>query len=103
MALVAAVDLIYHAVKYASSRSLLEIVQAFPQLFRWSSKFMRWLLVLGATMFLCGELRGMTGLSARMIGWLPGRTASVMTVFCLIALAAYARYERTSARRDAAE
>lgn len=29
-----------------------------------------------------------------MIGWLPGRTASVMTVFALLAGAAYARYER---------
>jgi hypothetical protein len=31
-----------------------------------------------------------------MVGWLPGRTASVMTVFALIAMASYARYERMS-------
>lgn len=30
----------------------------------------------------------------RTIDWIPGRTATTMTVFCLIALAAYARYER---------
>jgi hypothetical protein len=36
-----------------------------------------------------------------MISWLPGRTASVMTVFALIAMAAYARYERLGAVRDA--
>jgi hypothetical protein len=35
----------------------------------------------------------------RMIGWIPGRTASVMTVFALLAMAAYARYERLSAER----
>lgn len=38
-------------------------------------------------------------LSERMIGWLPGRTASVMAVFALLAMAAYARYERISALR----
>ncbi|MFZ4508656.1 MAG: hypothetical protein ACOYON_13255 [Fimbriimonas sp.] len=46
-----------------------------------------------------GELNGITSLPYRMIGWIPGRTASVMTVFALIAMAAYARYERTGARR----
>ncbi len=45
------------------------------------------------------ELFGRTGLHYRMVGWIPGRTASVMTVFALIAMAAYARYERTSASR----
>ena len=30
--------------------------------------------------------------------WLPGRTASVMTLFCLVAMSAYARFERFSAR-----
>ncbi|MCU0316562.1 MAG: hypothetical protein MUC92_08215 [Fimbriimonadaceae bacterium] len=34
----------------------------------------------------------------RILGWLPGRTASTMTVFALVALAAYARYERLTAR-----
>ena len=38
-------------------------------------------------------------LSTRMIGWLPSRTASVMTIFALVAMAAYARYERVSAER----
>lgn len=36
-------------------------------------------------------------------GWLPGRTATVMTVFALIATAAYARYERLSAERSRPE
>jgi len=36
-------------------------------------------------------------LGAGTIAWLPGRTATVMTVFALAAMAAYARYERLSA------
>ncbi len=38
-----------------------------------------------------------TDFSNRVVNWLPGRTASTMTIFCLIAIAAYARYERLSA------
>jgi len=37
------------------------------------------------------------------IAWLPGRTATVMTVFALAATACYARYERLSAVKKAAE
>lgn len=36
-------------------------------------------------------------LAMRVVGWIPGRTASVMLVFVLIALAAYTRYERLTA------
>jgi len=39
----------------------------------------------------------------RMLLWLPGRTASVMTLFALLAMASYARYERISAERAPAE
>jgi len=50
------------------------------------------------------ELAGMDSLGSGSIGggtidWLPGRTATVMTVFALAAMAAYARFERTSAGR----
>lgn len=31
---------------------------------------------------------------SRIVQWLPGRTASVMAIFCFLAVAAYARYER---------
>lgn len=48
------------------------------------------------------ELAGMTPLYGRMLAWIPGRTASTMAVFCLAAMAAYARYERLGARRDPA-
>ena len=50
-------------------------------------------------LFLSAELWGKMPLGPRMIDWLPGRTASVMTLFVLLALASYARYERTSAAR----
>lgn len=35
-----------------------------------------------------------TDFSYRVVAWLPGRTASVMTVFALVSLASYARYLR---------
>jgi hypothetical protein len=38
-------------------------------------------------------------ISFRIVGWLPGRTASVMTLFALIAGASYARWERLGAAR----
>lgn len=41
-----------------------------------------------------------TPVSSRMIYWLPGRTASVMTLFALVAAAAYLRYERARATRS---
>jgi hypothetical protein len=42
-------------------------------------------------------------IETRTLTWLPGRTALVMTVFVLAALAAYARYERLSANRKEPE
>lgn len=58
-----------------------------------------WVLAPLGLLFLSRELLGETTLYNRMIGWLPGRTASVMSVFALIAFAAYARYERLGAER----
>ena len=49
-----------------------------------------------ALWFLADEASGMQPLWFRTVGWIPGRTATTMTVFCLIALAAYARWERLS-------
>lgn len=43
---------------------------------------------------LASELGGVSYLSYRMLGWIPGRTASTMTVFVLVCLAATARYLR---------
>ena len=96
---VALADLGYHAYVGLAKQSLLSLVKGIPKLLARGSKFRRWLFAFAAASFLCHELSGIVGLESRMIGWLPGRTASVMTVFCLIALAAYARYERVSAKR----
>jgi hypothetical protein len=42
------------------------------------------------------------GLGVAVIGWLPGRTASTMALFALMALAAYARFERRGSIRESA-
>jgi len=39
-------------------------------------------------------------MNRRTLAWIPGRTATLMTVFALLAMALYARYERLGARRD---
>ncbi len=49
------------------------------------------------------EITAYGSLGAGTIGWLPGRTATVMTVFALAAMASYARYERLSAERTLLE
>lgn len=57
----------------------------------------RWwpvLLGVGGCVFFADLLPGQMDIWYRVVGWLPGRTASVMTVFALISVAAYARYER---------
>lgn len=41
--------------------------------------------------FLVFELGGASVLQARMLGWVPGRTASTMTIFAFLALAGFAR------------
>jgi hypothetical protein len=58
-----------------------------------------YLPVVFAIPFFTAEMMGKVTLTNRMIDWLPGRTASVMTVFALISMAAYTRYERVSAPR----
>lgn len=50
--------------------------------------------VIGVAVILAVELTPLHSLYYRMVGWIPGRTASTMTIFCLLAMAAYARYLR---------
>ena len=45
------------------------------------------------------ELTGMSTLGFRTEGWLPGRTATVMTFFALASMASYARYARLHSKR----
>ena len=49
-----------------------------------------------ALWYLADEASGMQPLWFRTVGWIPGRTATTMTVFCFIAMASYARWERLS-------
>lgn len=56
-------------------------------------------LAAGAAQFFLGELTS-PALNYAVVGWIPGRTASIMTLFSLIAMAAYARFERQSALRQ---
>src|ERR1019366_163857 len=48
------------------------------------------------------ELGGFRSLGFRMLAWIPGRTASSMTVFAFLSLAAFARYMRLLPRRVSA-
>ncbi|MBX3110626.1 MAG: hypothetical protein KF857_01340 [Fimbriimonadaceae bacterium] len=52
-----------------------------------------------ALFFLAGHTWPPVSFASRTVAWLPGRTATVMTVFCLVATAAYARFERLRAAR----
>lgn len=54
-------------------------------------------LAAAALAFLGDQVVG-NELRYRTLDWLPGRTATTMTFFCLVALAAFARFERTRAR-----
>ncbi len=58
-----------------------------------------WLPALLVLLYCVGEISFTGGFGGKTIDWLPGRTATVMTVFALIAMATYARYERLSATR----
>lgn len=51
------------------------------------------------TLQLSNQLGDVVPIGPRTLGWLPGRTATVMTVFALVALASYARFERLGAER----
>lgn len=50
--------------------------------------------------FLLPEIDGISSLRGFTLGWVPGRTATTMTVFALCALASYAHYERFSLRKS---
>lgn len=54
----------------------------------------RALLALVCLEFVRGQIVEAPSFETSILGWLPGRTASTMLVFCLAAMAAYARWER---------
>lgn len=56
-------------------------------------------LVAAAVLWYLGsELSGISPLLTRVVQWLPGRTASLMALFGLVALASYARYVRAGSQ-----
>ena len=60
-----------------------------------------WPIALGACgcLFLSESLLPVEAFASRIVEWLPGRTASVMTMFALLSLASYARVVRLGALR----
>ena len=60
----------------------------------------RWRVVLAATslVFLSTLWSPPQEFASRVTAWIPGRTASSMTLMCLVSVAAYCRYERLSGR-----
>ncbi len=54
-------------------------------------------------LFLASLVPGPLDFKARIVDWLPGRTASVMAIFGLISVAAYARFERLTGVRKEGE
>ncbi|MDR3691915.1 MAG: hypothetical protein P4L46_21220 [Fimbriimonas sp.] len=79
----------------------LAIVTAVIGVIRHGVSIRHWAPACLVLLFSMSELAGMDSLSAGSIGsgtigWLPGRTATVMTMFALAAMALYARYERSS-------
>ena len=68
-------------------------------IFRGKGKFWCVLLAALALAFWASTSEPPFPISFRIVGWLPGRTASVMALFCLSAVAFYARYERLGATR----
>ncbi len=83
----------------------LAIVVALAGLARHRFHIKSWLPAALATAYIAMELIGIhrrespSGFYAGVLLWLPSRTATVMTLFALCTLAAYARYLRTSSIR----
>jgi hypothetical protein len=72
-------------------------------LLRYPREYKRVLFAMLVTTMCTEELAPVANLHRGVVTWLPGRTASTMVLFGLLALAAYARYERVTAKRDKAE
>ena len=68
-------------------------------LIRHGLKVRYWLPAPLVLLYLALEIERGSDLQQGTLDWLPGRTATVMTVFALAAMAAYTRYERLGAQR----
>jgi len=80
----------------------LAILAAAVGVIRHGLKVKLWLPAALTLLYAIEEVTAPSNFGQRTLGWLPGRTATVMTVFALIAMAAYARYERLGATRTEA-
>jgi hypothetical protein len=80
----------------------LALAVIFAGIWRHGKSLGYWAPALLVLYFLTVELWPSANLQGLIVGWIPGRTASSMTLFLLGSLAAYARYERVSASRQAA-
>jgi len=72
-------------------------------LFRGKFRERIWVVVMGflGCLFLASLVPGPLDFKNRIVDWLPGRTASVMAIFGLMSVGAYARFERlTAGRKD---
>lgn len=70
---------------------------------KFRERFWPVLLAFLGCLFLASMVPGPLDFKNRIVDWLPGRTASVMAIFGLISVAAYARFERLTAGRREAE
>ncbi len=82
-----------HLLRYAC------LLVVFFGLLRHGFAVTKWLPATLVLYFVSLEAAPFAWLEAGVVGWLPGRTATIMSFFALISLSAYARYERLSADR----
>jgi hypothetical protein len=91
-----------YGARLAPAVQALALVALLVGVLRHGRRFSAYLPAFLVLLFAAAEVVGRETLYGRIVMWLPGRTASVMTLFALVALAAYARYERLGARRPPA-
>jgi len=70
------------------------ILTALVGAYRHRKNFLVYLVPALTWLYLGTELAGIRAIRFRTLDWLPGRTATTMTLFVLIAMAAYCRYVR---------
>lgn len=85
----------------ARALTLVAVVTLLVGIYRHRTHVKHYLVACLALLFVRPEVLGLRSLYFRTEAWLPGRTATLMTVFALVGMAAYARYERLSAQHSA--
>ena len=88
-----------YQIRLVEYTSYLVALVAVIGIFRHRQRVRYWLPAILVILYTSEEIGAGGDLGGRTVSWLPGRTATVMTIFALIAMAAYARYERLTAIR----